>query len=113
MVADRDEPVEAEPEIPTLFQGTSVPKQARVTLSFDKEEYFLGENILAHFCVENTGQKRFHINLGGDYRRAPCPMRFWVMATDEKGQEVPDPNPAGFCMGGISSSPRVEPGAKH
>lgn len=100
-------------EVPTLFERTPVPKEARVTLSFDKEEYYLGENILAHFCVENTGQGQFHINLGGDYRGAPRPLRFSVVATDENGQEVPDPNPVSFCMGGISHSPSAKPGAKH
>lgn len=113
LVSAEEESHDVGGEVPTLFQRTPVPKDARVTVSFDKEEYFLGENILAHFCVENTGREQFHINLGGDYRGAPRPLRFSVVATDENGQEVSDPNPAGFCLGGISHSPSVKPGAKH
>lgn len=90
-----------------------VPRDARVSLILDRERYFLGENILVHFCVENTGGGIFHINLGGDYRGASRHLRFSVRATDALGKEVPDPDPSGFCMGGISSSPRLTPGKKH
>ena len=47
--------------------GTPVPAQAKVSLALDQKEFFLGENVLLHFCIENTGTEPFPINLGGDY----------------------------------------------
>ncbi|HEY7310246.1 MAG TPA: hypothetical protein VH643_12860 [Gemmataceae bacterium] len=90
-----------------------VPEYARVGLLLDKKRYFLGENILIHFFVKNVGRGSFSINLGGDYRFATRHLRFSVTATDAQGREVPDPDPSGFCMGGLSHSPEVKPGEKH
>jgi hypothetical protein len=91
-----------------------VPEYARVGLLLDKERYFLGENILIHFFVENRGRESFSINLGGDYRFASRHLRFSVTATDAQGREVPDPDPSGFCMGGgLVGDVEVKPGEKH
>jgi hypothetical protein len=89
-----------------------VPAQAKVTIELDQKEYFLGENVLLHFCVENTGREPFPINLGGDYRGASRSLRFQVKAFDAAGKLCADPDPSGFCMGGISHSPTVKPGEK-
>ena len=43
-----------------------VPTHAKVTLSSEKNEYFLGENILVHFKLENTGGNTFKAGFGGD-----------------------------------------------
>jgi hypothetical protein len=93
-------------------EDTPVPAHARVSVELDKKEYFLGENVLLHFCVENTGKGPFQINLGGDYRGASRHLRFKVQALDAAGKPCDDPDPSGFCMGGISHSPTVEPGQK-
>jgi hypothetical protein len=93
--------------------GVPVPAGARLSLVLDQQKYFLGENLLVHFCVENVGPVPFSINLGGDYRGASRHLRFSVLATDASGQTVADPDPSGFCMGGISHSPTLKPGAKH
>lgn len=90
-----------------------VPKGAKITIEFDKAEFFLGENILLHFVIENTDAEAFSINLGGDYRGASRSLRFHVTLTDEKGVEVADPDPSSFCMGGLSHSPSIAPGQKH
>jgi uncharacterized protein YjeT (DUF2065 family) len=82
--------------------------QARVV--FDQPTFFLGENILAHFTLTNTGNTPVAINVGGDYRGAPRALRFKVTATDEKGNVVPDPYVSTSCMGGRSWSPSIEPG---
>ena len=37
-------------------------------------------------------------------------MRFKVTATDADGNEMPDPDPNPFCMGGIGCSPKLKPG---
>jgi hypothetical protein len=90
-----------------------VPEGVRLSLHFDKDLYFLGENILAHLLVENVGQGVLYINIGGDYRMASRSLRFSVTATDERGELLPDPDPSGFCMGGISSTTRLVPDQKH
>ncbi|HZY85109.1 MAG TPA: WD40 repeat domain-containing protein, partial [Gemmataceae bacterium] len=93
-------------------RAVPVPEGARASLVLDKKEYFLGENVLAHFCVENAGQGMFYVETGGDYRGAARQLRFGVRATGADGKEVADPDPSGFCMGGISCSRRLTPGAK-
>ena len=93
-------------------RAVPVPEGAHVCLVLDKKQYFLGENILVHYCVENRGVKPFHISMGGDYRFASRALRFHVTATGEDGQRAADPDPSGFCMGGLSWSPEVKPGEK-
>jgi len=82
--------------------------QARVV--FDQGNFFLGENILAHYTLTNTGDAPVSIDYGGDYRGAPRSLRFTVTATDEQGNAVPDPYVSTSCMGGISWSHKIEPG---
>lgn len=100
-------PLDAKKGVPAFHEG------ARVTLLFDKEEYFLGENILVHYCLENTNETPFWIEMGGDYRDASRSLRFKVTATDENDKPVDDPDPSEFCLGGLGSSSEVKPGYKH
>ncbi len=96
-----------------MFRGPMpVPDGARVTLVLDKPQWFLGENILVHFCLENIGGKPFHFSYGGDYRGASRSLRFKVTATGPDGKPVADPNPSDFCMGGLGSEPELAPGHK-
>jgi HEAT repeat protein len=96
-----------------LKKSPSVPAGARLTLLLDKDTCFLGENVLVHLCVENTGPVPFTISLGGDYRGASRATRFTVLATDEQGQEVPDPDPNPMNMGGLGYSKELKQGDKH
>ena len=70
-----------------------VPKNAKVTLSCDREAYWLGENVLVHLKLENTGGAPFRAEFGHDYRGAPRALRFKVTATDQDGKEAADPYP--------------------
>jgi HEAT repeats len=100
------------------FQATLAPPRspppfppgAKVSLLLDKQTYFLGENILVHLCVENTGTRPFSVNTGGDYRLASRSLRFHVSAIDEQGKEVPDPDASAFSLGGLMGSDEVQPG---
>lgn len=89
-----------------------VPSSYKLTASVDKEKYFLGENVLVHFTVENTGASPFQVEGGGDYRGAARHLRFKVHAYGLDGKEVRDPYPDSMCMGGIGQSPTVKPGGK-
>ncbi len=89
-----------------------VPAGAKVTLEFDKPTYFLGENILLHFCVENTGSEPFKIDTGGDYRMASRSLRFVVTAWHDDDTQAPDPDPSGLCMGGMGGDTEIKPGEK-
>lgn len=93
-------------------QTMPIPDGAKVTLATDKAEYFLGENVLVHFIVENTSAQPFKINMGGDYRGTTRSLRFIVTAADEHGDAVPDPDPSGSHMGGLSWSTDIAPGQK-
>jgi hypothetical protein len=93
----------------TFGPRTPIPENARVVLSADRDEYFLGENILVHFELENTGGPAFEAEFGGDYRGASRHLRFSVTATDTSGQPVADPNPSTFCMGGIGGPLAITP----
>src|SRR5436190_16087954 len=90
-----------------------VPRGARVRVELDRKQYFLGENVLLHFCVENTGGEPFKVEFGGDYRGSPRPLRFSVHAVDAQGKEVADPSPNPMCMGGLSYAKELKPGDKH
>ncbi len=90
-----------------------IPKGVKLSLELDKDRYFLGENVLIHLCVENTHPEPFTIDMGGDYRGSPRHLRFRVLATDEQGKEVPDPDPNPMCMGGLSYSKEIKMNEKH
>jgi hypothetical protein len=94
-------------------KNQGVPAQARVSVEIDKKEYYLGENVLLHFCIENSGAEPFTIELGGDYRGASRHLRFHVQALDAEGKLCADPDPSGFCMGGLGHSPAIKSGQKH
>jgi hypothetical protein len=57
-----------------------VPEGTMVTLEFDRPDYFLGENVLVHFVLQNTGDTPFEASWGGDYRGASRHLRFKVTA---------------------------------
>lgn len=88
---------------------------ARVTLLLDKKEYFLGENILLHYCVENTSQTPFQIQSGLDMNSVTRrQMSFEVIAKGEDGKPVEDPYHVEFSAGyGMGSFPVLKPGDKH
>jgi len=37
-----------------------VPVGAKVTLEVDHQEYFIGENVIVHFILENVGNQPFN-----------------------------------------------------
>jgi hypothetical protein len=78
-------------------------------LSFDRPSFFLGENVLLHFCVENTSGLPFQIDVGGDYQAASRSIRFKATVTDDRGNVVADPDPSGFTFGGMGTTPTVAP----
>jgi HEAT repeat protein len=89
-----------------------MPKDAKVYIALDKQTCFLGEVVILRYTIENTGEKEFFANFGGDYRGSVRSLRFRVTVTNPDGKTLPDPHPSGFCMGGISSNWRVKPGEK-
>lgn len=89
---------------------TPVPDGVKLSVEVDHAQYFLGENVLLHLCVKNTGDKPFSIHFGGDYRGSTRAQRFKVSAVDEKGVETEDPDPSGMNMGGIGGGETIEPG---
>ncbi len=73
--------VSAEPlSFGMLSDPGPVPAGAKVTLYADQQEFFLGENVLIHFCLENVGDEPFEISTGGDYRGSSRHLRFKVSA---------------------------------
>ncbi|MCA1685662.1 MAG: hypothetical protein LC745_06680 [Planctomycetia bacterium] len=89
---------------PFRDRASPVPEGARVVLELDKKQFFLGENILLHYRLENTGKTPFTVSFGGDHRGASRHLRFTVRATGPDGVAVADPDPSGFCMGGMGAS---------
>ena len=87
-----------------------VPDGAKVTLELDRPDFFLGENVLVHFVLQNTGNAPFEASWGGDYRGASRHLRFKVIATDENGQAAEDPDPSPLCMGGLGGAKTLKPG---
>lgn len=87
-----------------------VPAEVMIRLFCDKPRYYLGENVLLHYEVKNTGQKPIHVETGGDYRGSPRHLRFRVIATDEDGQAMADPTPDPECFGGLGGATTIKPG---
>lgn len=88
------------------------PGAVRITLLADKPEFFLGENILLHYRVENTGKEHLDCSVGGDYRGGTRANRFKVTVVDAAGRAMPDPAPKQWEMGGLSPVGVVKPGAE-
>lgn len=86
-------------------------RHASVEVVFDKEQYFLGENVLLHYRVSNNGEEPFTITTGGDSAtEARRPLRFKVFAMRGDGTLVRDPYPQAGCMGGPLMSQEIKPG---
>lgn len=89
-----------------------VPAGARVRLEASRAEFFLGENVLVHFILENVGSEPFELSFGGDYRGASRALRFKVTATDEAGRAVEDPDPSPLNFGGLGGTRTLKPGER-
>jgi hypothetical protein len=81
---------------------------ARVVLTADKREFFIGENVLIHYCLENTTAVPFTVSVGGDYRGGTRSSRFKVTVTNLAGVVMPDPDPAAMNLGGLGGVPTVD-----
>jgi hypothetical protein len=56
----------------------------------DQPSFFLGENVLVHYCLKNSSAATIQITLGTAHQR------FKVTATDERGTAVPSQSPFDF-----------------
>ncbi len=89
--------------------GKELPEGMKIGLESDKLSYFLGENILIYYRIDNTSDKPFKISTGGDYRGSR-PTRFKVSAVASDGEPVEDPEPFQSNFGGLMPNPEVKPG---
>lgn len=94
----------------TQILEPSQPGDARVLLTLDRPSFFLGEQVLVHYCIENISNRPFSISMGGDSRAATRSQRFRVTVTDAKGRTMPDPDPMRFNLGGLGGEPGIAPG---
>ena len=78
-------------DTPSFWEQIPVPDGARVTLKPDKKQYFIGEDVVVQYVLENTGTKPFKIRIGGDYCADSRHFRFFVKVQDESGKKIPDP----------------------
>jgi hypothetical protein len=93
-------------------QRSIVPPQlgsGRVVVSIDKPTFFLGENVLIHYCLENTSVAPFQVSYGGDSRGASRSQRFKMALTDDQGIAVADPDPTNYHEGGLGGTLTIAP----
>jgi hypothetical protein len=85
---------------------------AVVTVALDKDQYYLGENVVLKWQIHNAGDQPFKFSIGGDGRtpEARRAIRFKVEAVDEQDRQTDDPYPSPMNMGGMGSGPTLEPG---
>jgi hypothetical protein len=95
-----------------IEQAGMIPPTAKIALVLDRQEFFLGENILIHYCIENTGGPAFSVDVGGDYRGGTRADRFKITASSADGKPVADPNPVQWNMGGLSPVTSLTNGAR-
>ncbi len=96
----------------SMFKPTQpVPDGAAIILRLDKAEFFLGEDVVLHFVVQNQSNKPFTIQIGGDNTFPSGHSRYQVTGADVSGKALIDPNP--HLNGGGDGGPRditIEPG---
>jgi hypothetical protein len=106
----------AEGKQPDPYRGEALAfhEGARVTLLLDKKEYFLGENILLHYCLENTSKTPFQIQSGMDMNSVTGrQVSFEVIAKGEDGKPVDDLYQTEAVAGmGMGSYPVLKPAEK-
>lgn len=90
-----------------------VPEHFRITLEVDRPTFLLGELVLVHYGVENTGDRAFQVEFGGDDRCSGRAQRFVVTAEDQDGRLVPDPHPSLMSFGGMLDRATVEPNRRY
>lgn len=115
MIASTIAFAEKQKEVPDHKDPPENRAGAVVSLEFDKPEYFLGENVLLHWRIQNKGDKPFRISMGG-YGRTPDAnraIRFKVELIDADGKPCPDPYPNPMNMGGWGSDPTLQPGGEY
>jgi len=89
-----------------------VPSHVAITIESDRQEYFLGENLLLHYSIENAGSKSVFPEFGGDYRGCGRATRFQVRAVDAAGNEAVDPYNDNN-MGGLCGREEIKPKSKY
>jgi hypothetical protein len=91
-------------------KGRDLPFGFKVNLVGDRTNYFLGENIVLYYRIENAGTTPFEISTGGDYRGSTRADRFKVSAVSAGGKLVADPTPLMRNFGGgLSSGGEIKP----
>lgn len=89
-----------------------MPDGIKISLESEKTNYFLGENILLYYRINNAGSNTFKIAVGGDYRGSTRADRFKVTATNDDGKPVADPTPAMRNFGGgLVPNSEIKPGS--
>ena len=102
----------------TAEDASALPKDdprrdLRFTLATDKQEYFLGENIILYYEVENLGKREPSITMGWDSRNtAGRALRFKIEMIDQQGRKAYNPYPNPLEMGGMGSKKTFKPGDK-
>jgi hypothetical protein len=82
-------------------------------LVLDKEDFFLGENMVVQFCTENAGRKPYLMNFFSPRGRTRN-ARFHAEIVDEDGRTLADPDPPPTIgMGGLGGTHELKPGEKY
>jgi hypothetical protein len=88
-----------------------IPGGIKISLESNKTNYFLGENVLLYYRIDNAGSNTFKISVGGDYRGSTRADRFKVTATSTDGKPVIDPTPVMRNFGGgLMPNSEIKPG---
>ena len=89
-----------------------IPPGFKATLESDRTNYFLGENILLHYRVENVGDKSFGISTGGSFPTPHFTNLFEIKVVSSTGEIVFDPIRTHVNSEGVMIRNEVKPGGK-
>ena len=89
-----------------LAAASEIPAGAKLTVAFDRPEYFIGENVTVRVVLENVGKETFSA-ISGDFLGTPRNTHFAVTATDATGHLAEDPAPNQVGLGGRVVPPQI------
>ncbi len=85
-------------------------KGVKFSLESRQKSWFLGDNVVVYYVIENVDAEKVDVAFGGDYRGGPRAERVQLTATGPDGKPAADPFPEGMNFGGLGATYTLKKG---